>query len=763
MFTDMVGYSALVRKNESLAMDLLDEHRRIVRKRVPGFGGREVETAGDSFLIEFSSALEAMHCAIAVQKLHAEHNKAAAFERAIEIRIGLHVGDIEHRKGGKVFGDGVNLAARIEPLAPHGGIALSTQLHAQVRHRLQAPFRSLGAQTLKNIAEPMEVFVLDATTIAALPTPEARSRLASLHLDWRWAVMAMLLLALPLAAYLWRQGGPKSLDKSVAVLPFANLSDDKANAYFADGMQDEILTALSRIKALKVIARSSVEQYRDKPRDVAGIGAALGVGTLLEGSVQRAGGRVRINVQLINTRDAAHVWAETYDRELADVFAVQSDVARQVAQALQASLLPAEASAIAVVPTHNPKAYDLYLQANAFMRRAWDQTDFSGTLAPQAIALYDQALAEDPGFALAEAERARAQLLMYVRKNRLVVPAAETAAWLAAAKASAERALAQQPNLAEAHFALGMYNFFDYRDLATAREQFELARRAQPNNPAVLGLLAVLDRIRGHWDAAVDAFTEAAARNPQDEAAWDDLAHTQLALRRYSDADESYGRGIAVARDPTELQLARAWAKVLWKGDLEPLRAVFKALPPAATSLYAYQAYLYDLSMLSRDYDGALNAAAGMLLPFNKSLRLGHAYQLKGERGLARRSFEEALRVLQAALKEDPDSSSLHRRLGLAYAGLGQREEAVAEARAAVARRPVSKDASTGPYYLVDLAEVYVEVGDHDHALEALRQLLEIPAGHVLSQALLKLDPVWDPLRNDPRFQKLIAHNAPKT
>jgi TolB-like protein/class 3 adenylate cyclase/Tfp pilus assembly protein PilF len=764
MFTDMVGYSALVQKDEPLAMELLDMHRKLVRKLIPGFGGREVETAGDSFLIEFGSALDAMNCAIAMQQRHGGNNASASSERHITIRIGLHVGDIEHRRGGKVFGDGVNLAARIEPLAPHGGISVSSQLHAQVKHRVTASFRSLGRQALKNITEPMEVFALDSGAIAALPAPEPRARLMPVRLDWRWvAAIAGVLATVAMLAGLLRMTPATAPDKSVAVLPFANMSEDKANAYFADGVQDEILTALSRIKALKVISRTSTEQYRGKPHDLPSIAQALGVATVLEGGVQRAGNRVRINVQLIDARNDAHLWAESYDRDVTDLFAVQSEVARQVAQALQASLLPAEAKALAAAPTQNTRAYGLYLQAANRARRILDENIQGPPLMQPAIALYEQALALDPDFALAAAGLARAHMWMYWAHD-------QTPAHLAAAKNTAEHALALQPNLGEAHFALGLYHYWGHRDYDAALEQFELARRALPNNADVAGIIAAIARRQGRWYAALEGLKQASVLDPQSSDGWYQLGWTYTVLGRYPEAEVALDRAVAVSGTAALTKVVRGRLTLL-KGDLGPLRAALGALTPGSADYLVSLFDSYYLHQRSRDYDAALKALADSPhdwpahygYPVPKPLLAAKAWQAKGDSARARLSYAEAQALLEAALKERPEDPDLHANLGLAHAGLGRREAAVAAGKRAVALLPVSKDAVTGPIYLALLAEIYVATGDYEHAIELLRQLLAMPAGLMMSPALLKLDPAWDPLRQDPRFQKLIAAHLPKT
>ena len=550
--------------------------------------------------------------------------------------------------------------------------------------------------------------------------------------------------------------------KSIAVLPFENLSADKDNAYFATGMQDEILTRLAGIRDLKVISRSSTEQYASRPPNLKIVAEQLGVATVLEGSVQKAGAAVHINVQLLDARSDSHLWAESYDRDLKDVFGVQRDVAEKVADALKAQLLPAESARIASVPTRNPEAYDLYLRANAHFQRAYDQSALASRELPPAIDLYQQALRKDPGFALAAAMLAQAHMRAY-----WLIPD-HSEARLASAKTAADQALALQPDLGEAHVALGTYWYYGHRDYAQALQQLDLARKSLPNNANGELYVGAILRRQGQWSDALIHMQRAIVLDPRSSLSIDQLAVAYQSLRRYAEADQVFARAVAVTQDPTDEQITQAYNTVVWKGDLAPLRAALGSLT-AGSDDYSGNAWsFFQLGWWSRDYPVAVKTAKTDTAPnwtgqsneaLPRHLYLAWAYQAAGDNIKAQPLYAEVRTQMQAALQQRPDDPDLHLALGLAAAGLGLKDEAVREGRKATTLIPVSRDAYSGPGYLGYLAQLYVRLGENDQALDTLRQLLAVPSsGVAISPALLKLDPVWDPLRKDPRFEKLIAH-----
>ena len=480
MFTDMVGYSALSQRDEKLAQELLEEHREILRQIFLRFNGTEIKTIGDAFLVEFGSALEAAQCAIEIQRTLAHRDTDASADRQIQVRIGVHIGDVVHR-GGDVYGDGVNIASRIEPVAGPGGICVSMDVERHTRNALGARFEKLAPTELKNISVPMDLFriVLPWETKASpwkseaqIPKSETGKRVLSTSI-----VIVLVLVGL-LGYQLWRthnQVAPSKQSraaevptKSIAVLPFENLSSDKENAYFADGIQDEILTRLSKIADLKVIARTSTQKFKSVPEKLSDIATQLGVLNILEGSVQKAGDQVRVNVQLINALTNAHLWAETYDRKLIDIFAVETDIAKAIADTLQAKLTGSEKKAIASKPTENPEAHELYLKGRYFWNRR-TEPDLK-----KAAEFFEQAIAKDPSYAAAYAGAADCWSVMPNYSNDAPKPFIDRAIPLA------RRAVELDDSLGEAHAALANAIAADLQ-LAAAEMEYKRAFALNPN------------------------------------------------------------------------------------------------------------------------------------------------------------------------------------------------------------------------------------------------------------------------------------------
>lgn len=548
--------------------------------------------------------------------------------------------------------------------------------------------------------------------------------------------------------------------KSIAVLPFENLSTDQGNAYFASGMQDMILTQLVGIGGLKVISRTSTEKYPSHPEDVKTIARQLGVATLLEGTVQKVGNQVLINVQLIDVSSGNHLWAKAYTRTLDNVFNVEGEVAQNVAEALKVRLTSAEAARIDTVPTLNAIAYDLYLQAGAHANRAYDDPTLSSSELPSAISLYQQALAKDPDFALAAAGLARAHMQMY-----FFAPD-RTNARLAEAKTAADRALALQPNLGQGHYALGLYYYWGHRDYAAATTQLELARQALPNSATVELLIAAIARRQGRWDEAVALFHAATVLDPHSEFAFNQLGVTYQSMRRYADADRAYGAALAVSRNPDGERMAQVFNEMMWKGDPTAMRADLAGLKPGSDAYTGNIMAIYFERLLSHDYAGAVKVAeadkaenwddpANVVLP--RRLYLAWALQSAGETAKATAAYDEVASHASTALAERPNDADLHLALGFAYAGLGRKPEAVAEGQRAVALMPVTEDVLTGADMLAYQAQLYVRVGQPDQAIALIGRVLSMPAGGILSSGVLRLDPIWDPLRDDPRFKALLV------
>jgi adenylate cyclase len=777
MFTDMVGYSALSQRDEKLAQELLEEHRRLLREIFPRFHGAEIKTIGDAFLVEFNSALEAAQCAIEIQRALAHRNADAATDHQIELKIGIHIGDVVHR-GGDVYGDGVNIASRIEPLAGAGGICVSMDVERQIRNALETRFEKLAPTELKNISVPMELFRI------VLPwerRSEVRSHKSAVSKrvsvpTRRFALIGGLVLLLIIGIGWWwttRQNKnlvspaadgdkPQSIPaKSIAVLPFENLSDDKSNAYFADGIQDEILTKLASIADLKVISRTSTARYKSKPEDLKTVSQQLGVATVLEGTVQRAADKVRINVQLIDARADTHLWAKSYDRDAKDVFAVESEVSQEIAEALQAKLSPNEANTLATAPTKDPQAYD------SFLKGEYEEREAEGSLRAEsfdrAAAFYQQALDNDPNFALAAARLAESLLL----RHWFVTKLSETD--LAKVKSLAEHALVLGPNLADAHMALGNFYYLGYRQYDQALQEFQRALDLQPNNLRALEFSAYVHRRQGDWKRALSALTKCLERDPLDASLVANTAAIYTNLRMWPDGKRLGLRSLAL--DPHSILGMRqvVTSDINGAGDISDANRALGSFPPNlrlinkvvignVSAVIGEGTYLH---VLEHDFSGALkdweNETADPDESRMRPAARAAIHVLAGDAAGAQPEIEKARAVLEARLRERPQDGAAMMQLAWVNLALKNKAEALHLAHQASESLPIEKDAVGGPYFLSGLAEIEAQVGETNEAIRNLRQLLSIPAGLFVSIQRLKIDPVWDPSRNDPGFQQLLA------
>jgi len=548
-------------------------------------------------------------------------------------------------------------------------------------------------------------------------------------------------------------------DKSIAVLPFENLSDDKSNAYFASGMQDEILTRLANIRDLKVISRTSTEQYASHPPNLKIVGQQLGVAAVLEGSVQKAGGKVRINLQLIDARNDTHLWAQKYDRDLADVFAVQSEVAQQVATALQTQLVPSESARIAQAPTANMHAHDLYLQA----RFEFNQLQVSSVPDPvatgrDAVKLFGDAIAADPDFALAYASLSYLQCYLHWY-------GVDTSPELVAqAHANAQKALALQPGLAEAHLAMGYVYYWGSRDYANALTEFAAARAASPNSAEAIAAIGFVKRRQGDATLGIPDLEAASQLDPRNSLLLREIANSYTMQRRYGDDDAMYARSLAVVPGDTEARVQRA-TSLMMRGDTAAAAREMAEVPPGIDPQGSMSLARFRLQMLMRNADAALaalvHAPDWLMTRFEHSMvpvasLRAQALALKGDADGARVQFLQAQAQLQDALKNPVTANDATSHLGIVYAGLGRKQDALDAARLAVERLPLARDPMVGAYNLDRLARVEAQVGEIDAAIGHLRQLLAAPAGTVIAVPILRIDPVWDALRKQPGFQALL-------
>jgi TolB-like protein/Tfp pilus assembly protein PilF len=578
------------------------------------------------------------------------------------------------------------------------------------------------------------------------------------------AVLVIALVAV-VGAMIWKSDlVQRPVTTGIAVLPFENRSEDKANAYFVDGIQDEILTRLSKIADLKVIAGTSTQHYKSTPRNLPEIARQLGVADILEGSVQKSGDTVRVNVQLIKAANDSHLWADTFDRKLTDIFSVESEVAKAIADQLRAKLTGQEEQVIAAKPTDNPEAYDAYLHGLAKIRAA--SADALG-----AQKYLREAVRLDPKFALGWALLSWFDAASYRSTN---LP--PTVALREEARQAAETALTLQPNLGEAVLAKGFYYYACLRDYDTAVPYFDQARQLLPNSSLVLQSLAFLERRRGQWDRSESYFNEAERLDPRNADLLGGHAVNYILLRRFPEALRKFDQVLAITpEDVFTLALKATIAQA--EGDLPRAAALLAPLHPNADNPVALETQVYQAILERRPAqiiprlkeilakpDPALVAYGIGELHFY----LGWAQEVGGDHAAAQESWRQAHIEFEASLKEQPENDQLMGYLALSNMALGDKAAAFKLVERNMATNPIEKDAFLGPCAIEILARVAAGTGEPDRAIAALEKLLSIPYGGAMSMsapltpALLRLDPMFDPLRNDPRFQKLVASPTPK-
>jgi TolB-like protein/Tfp pilus assembly protein PilF len=556
-----------------------------------------------------------------------------------------------------------------------------------------------------------------------------------------------------------------SLEKSIAVLPFENLSRDPDNAYFSDGIQEEILTRLAKIADLKVISRTSTQHYKSAPENLPEIAKQLGVAHIVEGSVQKSGDAVRVNVQLIKAANDSHLWADTFDRKLTDIFSVESEVAKAIADQLRAHLSGLEEEVIAAKPTDNPEAYDAYLRGLAYSLKTASTT--ANAIGAQKY--LREAVRLDPKFALSWA------LLSLVDSNGYrTLTLQPTDALREEGRQAAETALTLQPNLGEAVVAKGYYHYACLKDYETAVRYFEEARQLLPNSSRIPESLAYVTRRRGQWDRSESYFNEAERLDPRNVSLLTQHALSYITLRRFPEALRKLDQVLDITPDDLDTLVWKA-AIAQAEGDLPRAATLLAPLHPNADDTGALETQVYQailerrpapviprLNEILAKPDPALGYGNGEL-----HFWLGWAQEVGGDRAAAQESWRQARSELESFLKEQPQNYRLIGDLALTNMGLGDKAAALALSERAMAANPIEKDASDGPAPIEILARVAAQVGEPDRAIAALQKLLLMPSsgplaiGPPLTPALLRLDPMFDPLRNDPRFQKL-ASTGPK-
>src|SRR5262245_7132605 len=771
LLIDVVGYSKL-QVNEQI--ELLQEVNRIVRSteafRAAESAGKLTRLpTGDGMALLFSRSPAApAQCALEISHVLKDHPH-------IKLRMGVHSGpvsqviDVNDRTN--IAGAGINVAQRVMDCGDAGHILLSKHVAEDLEEypHWEPHLHELGECEVKH---GFRVSVVNLCTEElgnpAMPEKLKAAAAQGKRVAFRWLSLgaASLLAVIAVMGFLFlRYKRPLNAlelavpEKSIAVLPFENLSEDKANAYFAEGIQDEILTRLSKIADLKVISRTSTRRYKSAPENLPEIARLLGVAHILEGSVQKSGDAVRVNVQLIKAATDSHVWADTFDRKLTDIFSVESDVAKAIADQLRARLSGREEREIVAKPTDSPEAYDAYLRGLAYNLKT--QTTPANYLSAQRY--LKEAVRLDPKFALAWALLSIVDAESYITQN--LQP---TLSLREEARQAAETALTLQPGLGEAILAKGCYYYACLKDYDTAVRYFEQARPLLPNSSRIPEWLAYVARRQGRWDRSETYFKEAEQLDPSNVYLLTEQAYSYIALRRFPEALRKLNQVLDISPDDIDtvaLQAGIAQAQ----GNLPRAAGLLAPLHPNADDTTALEAQVYH-AILERRPAGIIPRLKEILANpdptlgfYNGQLRfwLGWAQEVAGDDAAAQESWRQARSELESFLKEQPENYILIGDLALTTMGLGDKASALALSERAMAANPIEKDAIRGPVAIDVLARVASHVGEPDRAIAALQKLLSIPyngpfANNVpLTPALLQLDPMFDPLRNDPRFQKL--------
>jgi len=787
LLIDVVGYSKLL-VNEQI--ELLQELKQIVRS-TESFRAAEakgelirVPTGDGMALAFFHSPEEPARCALEISKELQDHPN-------IRLRMGVHSGPVNRvvdvNEKTNIAGSGINVAQRVLDCGDAGHILLSAHLAedlAAYRH-WQPHLHDLGECEVK-YGLHLHLFNLFKDGLGNLQVPEKLRRRRRKHAPavsvrpvtaphWPKVVLLVALVVsavtLVISSLIFFNRAPPTPvkrafsamaaipEKSIAVLPFENLSNEKENAYFADGVQDEILTGLSRVADLKVISRTSVMQYKARPRrNLREVATDLGVAHVLEGTVQRYGDRVRVNAQLVDARTDSQLWAERYDREVADVFAIESELAGKIVAELQAQISPSEKAAIEQKPTSDLVAHDLYIRAKALIATSGFSTPFRESLT-EAVRLLNQAIERDPDFALAYYQLAQAHDQFYFGGID------HTPARLDMADAAIQAVARLLPNSGEAHLALAKHLYWGYLDYDRAREELKLAQQSLPNDPLSFEILGFIDRRQGRWTESTKNLERAIELDPQNAGFLKQLADSYFCLRRYADAERVLDRGIAVAPKDSNMRAYRAEIELHWHADTRPLRSTVEAILAEDPREGKNVAQLWlEVSLCERDSDFASRALAAMpiagcyddWIPFPRTSCEGVVAQMGRDKAAAHAAFTEAAKLIA----DQPDYAEGLCVLGMADAALGNKEDAIRVGRRAVELLPFSKNAIEGALLIRYLAVIYAWTGEKDLAFEQLTVAARTPG--FLSYGELRLHPRWDPLRGDPRFDKIVVSLAPK-
>jgi TolB-like protein/class 3 adenylate cyclase/Tfp pilus assembly protein PilF len=811
LFIDIVGYSKLLIDQQRRSLELLNEIVRGTEQFRKAEANHRLITipTGDGMALVFYNAPEApVECALEVSRAVREHPE-------LKLRMGVHSGpvsgvvDVSGRAN--IAGAGINIAQRVMDCGDAEHILLSKHvaedlehlghwkkhLHdlgqAEVKHGAHVSVVNLYTEELGNPEIPQK-FLQSRYKAAAVPVEAEKP---TTNRSWIIAVAVIIVTALALGGYLLlRRSAPvvsgsasspipvatpatasvtapatvpmanatAISNKSIAVLPFENLSDEKQNAFFTDGVQDEILTHLAKIADLKVISRTSVMQYKTgAQRNLREIAQQLGVAHLVEGSVQRAGNKVRVNAQLIDARNDTHLWAQTYDRDLADVFAIQSEIAQAIADQLQAKLSPTEKAAIEQRPTTDLVAFDLYTRAKALRLSTLTFNVLANENLLQAVELLNQAVKRDPAFLLAWCELASNHDQLYFLGYD------HTPARLASAEAAVQTAQRLRPDAGETHLAVAQHRYRGYRDYDGARAEIAIARRSLPNDPLPFELLGYIDRRQGRWAESTRNLERAIELDPRNFYTLQQISLSYRELRQFADMAAVLDRAHAIVPNDVDTKVARALVELEWRADTRPLHTVIDTVLAENPAIAPTLADTWlTVALSDHNFGTAARALAALgnnpinidVVSLSPAFARGLVARAQGDSIAANAAFSEARTRQEKLVHEQPDYGPGLCVLGLIDAALGHKEDALREGRRAIELLPIAKDSINGAHMVEFFAVTCAWTGEKDLALQQLTVAIQNPS--FISYGQLKLHPYWDALRGDPRFEKIMNSLAPK-
>jgi len=773
LFIDIVGYSKLSINDQRAAIAELNQAVRTSEQFQNAEAGArliKIPTGDGMALVFYKSPEEPVKCALEISRALKEHPR-------IQLRMGAHSGPvsgvIDVNGQANLAGAGLNIAQRVMGCGDAGHILLSRHVAEDLEgyEHWRPLLHDLGFCEVKHGVKLQVVnLCTDEAGNRALPAKLRAQRQGVTRMRWMLLGTSLIFFAAVVAAFVAvsRRAARSSSavpEKSIAVLPFENRSEDKANAYFADGIQDEILTDLAKIADLKVISRTSVMQYKSgAPRNLREVGQQLGVANVLEGSVQRAANRVRINAQLIDARNDIHLWAQTYDRDLADVFAIQSEIAKKIANELKSKLSPDEEAAIEHPPTTDLVAFDFYTHAKTLLFSvSISAQEKSKELLYQAVDLLDKAVARDPAFASAFCLLAKAHGRIYSfdidrspKRRALAEEAVRTAESL-------------NPSGGETHLARARFLFDFDLNYEGAESELRAAESSLSNNAELFLLRGYIERRKGHWDESLRNMERAIKVDPRNFSLWQEVALNYHLLRRYPEMRAAADHAVAIVPEDGLTRAFRAVIELYCCANPRPLHKTIHEIVTADPTVASSVADIwFDLALCEHDNAEIAQALSVIsetgsqpeFVTLPQAFCEGLAARVRNDTNAARSAFSAARAELQRIAREQPQFGSPLGVLGLADAALGRKEEAIREGRRALELCPLTKDAVVGAELMEYLAVIYAWTGEKDLALEQLAATVKIPG--VLTYGNLRLHPFWDPLRGNPDFDAIVTSLAPK-